>query len=115
MLPPPTLNYYPRQSTWRLTKHIRRKLKSAKGGTKIRPLGTITWKDRNRASWAREQTIAEDTSVTIKEVKWGSPGHVMRTTDNTWITNVSEWQPSNCRREVKGDKGPGGPGGEIRL
>ncbi len=55
--------------TWRLTKELGRKLRSAQRGMERRML-SIAWRDRKRASWIREQTKVEDILVTIKNKKW---------------------------------------------
>ncbi len=83
--------------TWHLTKELERKLRSAQRGMVRRMLG-ITWKDKERASWIREQTKVEDILMTIKNKKWTWAGHVMHRCDNRWTTRVTEWQPWNCRR-----------------
>ena len=36
----------------------------------------ITWRDRKRASWIKEQTKDENDLITIK--KWTLAGHIMR-------------------------------------
>ncbi len=54
--------------TWRLTKKLERRLRSAQREMERRMLG-ITWRDRKRASWIREQTKVEDIVVTIKNKK----------------------------------------------
>ncbi len=82
--------------TWRLTKELERKLRSAQRGMERRMLG-ITLRDRKRASWIREHTKVEDILVTIKNKKWTWAGHVMRRRDNRWATRVTEWQPRNGR------------------
>ncbi len=53
----PVLTYG--SESWRLTKELERKLRSAQRGRERRMLG-ITWRDKKRASWIREQTKAED-------------------------------------------------------
>ncbi len=58
----------------------------------------VTWRDRKRASWIREQTKVEDILVTNKNKKWTWAGNVMRRRDNRWTTRVTEWQPRNGRR-----------------
>ncbi len=58
----------------------------------------ITWRDKKRALWIREQTKFEDILMTIKNKKWIWAGHVMRRSDNRWTTRVTEWQPRNGRR-----------------
>ncbi len=82
--------------TWRLTK-LDRKLRSAQRGMERRMLG-ITWREKRRASWIREQMKVEDILVTIKNKKWTWAGHVMRRRDNRWTTRGTEWQPRNGRR-----------------
>ncbi len=91
----PVLTYG--SETWRLTKELERKLRSAQRGMERRMLG-ITWRDRKRASWIREQTKVEDILKTIKNKKWTWAGHIMRRRDNRWTTRVTEWQPRNGRR-----------------
>ncbi len=91
----PVLTYG--SETWRLSKELKKKLRSAQRGMERRMLG-ITWKDRKRASWIMEQTKVEDFLVTIKNKKWTWAGHVMRRRDNRWTTRVTEWQPGNGRR-----------------
>ncbi len=54
--------------TWRLTKELERKLKTAQRGMERGMLG-VTWRDRKRASWIREQTKVEDILMTIKNKK----------------------------------------------
>ena len=58
----------------------------------------ITWRDRKRASWIREQTKVEDMLSTIKKKMWTWAGHVMRQTDNRWTVRVIEWQPKDDKR-----------------
>ncbi len=55
--------------TWRLTKELERKLRSAQRGMERKMLG-ITWRDRKRALWIREQTKVEDMLMTVKNKKW---------------------------------------------
>ncbi len=62
--------------TWRFTKKLERKLRSALRAMERRMLG-ITRRDRKRASWIREQTKVEDIQVTIKDKKWTWAGQVM--------------------------------------
>ncbi len=57
----------------------------------------ITWRDRKRATWIREQTKVEDILMTIKKKKWSWAGHIMRRT-NKWTKRVTEWQPRNSKR-----------------
>ncbi len=70
----PILTYGP--ESCRLTYDLERKLNSAQRGMERRMLG-ITWRDRKRASWIREQTKVEDILMTIKKKKWTWAGHVM--------------------------------------
>ncbi len=91
----PVLTYG--SETWRLTKELERKLRSAQRGMERRMLG-ITLRDRKQASWNREQTKVEDILMTIKNKKWIWGGHIMRRRDNRWTTRVTEWQPRNGRR-----------------
>ncbi len=83
--------------TWRVTKKLERKLRSAQRAMERRMLG-ITWRERKRASWIMEQTKVEDIQVTIKNKKWTWAGQVMGRCDNRWTTRVTEWQPWNGRR-----------------
>ncbi len=56
----------------------------------------ITWRDKKRASWIREQTNffkVEDILMTIKKKKWTWAMHIMRRRDNRWTTRITEWQP----------------------
>ncbi len=96
---------------WRFPKDLDRKLRSAQRGMERKRLH-ITWRDRNRASWIREQ---------------------MQVEDNMWTTKITERQPRNCRRqgrqgtrwkdEIRAFARAGwstltpdrGPGGEMRL
>ncbi len=71
----PVLTY--ESETWRLTKELQIKLRSAQRGMERRLLG-ITWRDRKRASWIREHTNVADILMTIKNKKWTWAGHVMR-------------------------------------
>ncbi len=83
--------------TWRLTKELERKLRSTQRGMERKMLG-ITWRDKKRASWIREQTKVEDILMTIKNKKRTWSGHVMRRRDSKWTMKVTEWQPRNGRR-----------------
>ncbi len=58
----------------------------------------ITWRDRKRASWIREQTKVEDILMTITNKEWTWTGHIMRRRDNRWTMRVTERQPRNGRR-----------------
>ncbi len=91
--------------TWPLTKELERKLRSAQWGME-RMLG-ITWRDKKRALWIREQTKVGDILMTIKNKKWTWAGHVMRRCDNRWTTRVTEWQPMNGRRNQGRQSGGG--------
>ncbi len=83
--------------TWRLTKELKRKLRIAQRRMERRMLG-ITWRDKKRASWIRQQTKVEDIQMTIKKKKWTWAEHVMRKCDNRWTTRVTKWQLRNGRR-----------------
>ncbi len=91
----PVLTYG--SETLRLTKELERKLRSAKRLMERR-MQSITWRDRKRTSWFREQTKVEDILVTIKNKKWTWAGHVMRILDNRLTMRVTECKPRNCRR-----------------
>ncbi len=91
----PVLTYG--SETWRLTRELERKLRSAQRGMERRILD-ITWRDRKRASWIREQTKVEDILMTIKDKKLTWAGNIMRRRDNRWTTRVTVWQPRNGRR-----------------
>ncbi len=67
----------------------------------------ITWRDRKRASWIREQMKVEDILMTIKNKKWTWAGHITRRRDNRWTMRVTEWQPRNGR-EIRADRESGG-------
>ncbi len=82
----PVLTY--RSKTWRLTKELKRKLRSAQKLMGRRVVG-ITWRDKKRASCIRKQTKIEEILMTIKNKKWTCPGHVMRRRDNRWTTKVT--------------------------
>ncbi len=86
---------------WHLTKEQERKLRNAQRGMERKML-CITWRDRKRATWVREQTKVEDILTTIKLRKWSWAGHVMRRTDNRWTKRVTEWQGRNCKRSQGG-------------
>ncbi len=90
----PVLTYG--SETWRLTKELEKKRRSAQRGMERRMLG-VTWRNRKRASWIREPTKVEGILMTIKNKKWTWVGHVMRRLDNRWTTRVTEWQPRNGR------------------
>ncbi len=62
----PVLTYG--SKTWHLTKEQEQKLRSAQRGMERKMLG-ITWRDRKRATWIREQTKVEDILMTIKKKK----------------------------------------------
>ncbi len=83
--------------TWRLTKELEMKLRTTERAMERRMLG-ITWRDRKRAPWIREQTKVEDILMTIKIKKWIWAGHVMQRRDNRWSTRVTKSQPRNGRR-----------------
>ncbi len=78
--------------TWRLTKELERKLRRAQRGIERRFLG-ITWRDKKRALWIRDETKVEDILMAIKNKKWTWAGHVMRG-HKRWTTRVREWHPS---------------------
>ncbi len=91
----PVLTYG--SETWRLTKELERKLRSAQRGMNRRMLG-ITWRDRKQASGIREETKLEDIVITIKNKNFILAGHVMRRHDDRCSRKVQEWQPRNGRR-----------------
>ncbi len=90
----PVLTYG--SETWRLSKELERKLRSAQRGMERRMLG-ITWRDREQASWIREQTKVKGILMTIKNKKWIWAGHIMWRRDNRFTTRATEWQPRNGR------------------
>ena len=92
----PVLTYG--SETWSITKNLERKLRSAQRGMERIMLG-ITWRDRKRASWIREQTKVEDILTTIKKRKWSWAGHVMRMEDNRWTIRATEWEPRDGSRK----------------
>ncbi len=70
-----------------------------------RKIPGVTWRDRKRATWIREQTKAEDIFTTIKMKKWSWAGHIMRRTGNRWTKKRgTEWQPWNCKRTQGGER-----------
>lgn len=83
--------------TWSLTKVLERKIQATQRSMERKMLG-ITWKDKKRNTWIREQTSLEDILTTIKRRKWSWAGHIMRRTDNRWTTRITEWQPREGRR-----------------
>ncbi len=91
----PVLTYGP--ENWRLTKELERKLRIAQRGMERKMLG-ITWRDKEGASWIREQTKVEYILMTIKNNKRSWEGHVMRRRDNRWTTRVTKWQLRNGRK-----------------
>ncbi len=80
-----------------LTKELQRKLRAAERGIERRMLG-ITWRERKRAAWIREQTKVEDILMNIKNKKWTWTLLILGRRDNKWTTRVTEWQPRNGRR-----------------
>ncbi len=103
----PVLTYD--SETWHLTKELEKKQRSAQRGTERKMFG-VTWRNRKRATWIREQTKVEDILTTTKMRKWSWAGHVKRSTDNRWTKRVTEWQPRNGRRSQGKQSG-----GEIKL
>ncbi len=67
----------------------------------------ITWRDRKRATWIREQTKVKDILMTIKKKKWSWAGHIMRRTENRWTKRVTECN-QETPREARGGKKSGG-------
>ncbi len=67
--------------TWRVTKELEKKLRSAQRGMERGMMG-ITWRNRKRASWIREKTKVEDILMTMKRKKWTWALHVIRRRDN---------------------------------
>ncbi len=58
----------------------------------------ITWRDREKGKWTREQTKVEDILNTIKMGKWSWAVNIMGRTDNRWTKRAIHWQPRNCKR-----------------
>ena len=83
--------------TWRLTKKLENKLRTAQRAMERKILG-LTLRDRKRAVWIREQTGIADILVDIKRKKWSWAGHVMRRMDNRWTIRVTEWIPREGKR-----------------
>ena len=83
--------------TWSLTKAVEKKIQATQRKMERIMLG-ITWEDRKKNTWVREQTKLEDILTIIKRRKWSWAGHVMRRTDNRWTTRITEWQPREGRR-----------------
>ena len=67
--------------TWKPTKPIENKLRSAQRGIERSMLG-ISLRAKKRASCIRENTRVKDILVAIKEQKWRWAGHVARREDN---------------------------------
>ena len=61
--------------TWKPTKTIENKLRSAQRGMETSILG-ISLRDKKRSSWIRKNTRVKDILVAIKEQKWRWAGHV---------------------------------------
>ena len=83
--------------TWSVTKRLEQKLRTAQRGMERIMLG-ITWKDKKRASWIRQQTKVEDILCAIKKRKWTWAGHIYRRTDNRWTKLATEWEPRDGAR-----------------
>ena len=83
--------------TWKLTKAMEMKLRSAQRAMERSMLG-ITLKDRKRASWIREQTGVKDILEAIKEQKWKWAGEVARKEDGRWSRRVTDWTPRDGKR-----------------
>ena len=91
----PVVTYGP--ETWSLTKSLKRKLQSAQKRMERVMLG-ITWRDRNRAPWIREQTKVEDILSTLQRKKWSWAGRVKRRRNIIWTVKVTEWQFRDSKR-----------------
>ncbi len=50
----------------------------------------ITWRDKKRALWIRQQTKVEDILMMIKSKEWTWAGHVMHRCYNRWTARVTE-------------------------
>ncbi len=58
----------------------------------------ITFRDRKRATWIREQTRVENVLSTIKMKKGSWALHIMRRTDKRWTKIATGWEPRNCNK-----------------
>ena len=83
--------------TWKLTKAMETKLRSAQRAMERSMLGFIL-KDRKRASWIREQTGVKDILEAIKEQKWKWAGEVARKEDGRWSRRMTDWTPRDGKR-----------------
>lgn len=65
------------------------------------------WRERKQALWFRNQTKVEDILRTIKSKKWTWVEYLMRRRDNKWTRKVTQWQPSNGKRNWGRQSGGG--------
>ena len=94
----PTMIYG--SETWKLTKTMTNKLRSAQRAMERSMLG-VTLRDKKRATWIREQTKVKDILEAIKEQKWRWAGHVARREDNRWSKRLTDWTPRDGKRSRK--------------
>ena len=86
--------------TWKPTKPMENKLRSAQRGMERSMLG-ISLRDKKGSSWIRENTRVKDILVAIKEQKWRLAGHVSRIEDNRWTKRLTDWTPREGKRDRK--------------
>ncbi len=93
--------------TWHFTKEQEQKLRSAQRGMVRKMLG-ITWRDRKRATWIREQTKVEDVLMMIKKKKWSWVGlccvqnrQQMDKEGNGMATKKLQEKPGQAENQVK--------------
>src|SRR5215469_15181706 len=59
----------------------------------------VTWKDKKKNCWIREQTKLEDVILHTKRSKCRWAGHMARRKDGRWTRRLTLWRPrSGCRR-----------------
>ena len=93
---PPTMIYG--SETWKPTKPMEHKLRSAQRGIERSMLG-ISLRDKKRSSWIRKNTRVKDILVAIQEQKWRWAGHVARRDDNRWNKRLTDWTPRESKRD----------------
>ena len=58
----------------------------------------VTYQDRMKNTWIREQTQLEDIMTNIKRGKWKWAGHLARRLDGRWTKAITEWYPRGSTR-----------------
>ncbi len=86
---------------WHLTNEQEQKLRSAQRGME-RKILSITWRDRKRATWLREQTKVENILMTIKKKKWSWVGNIMHRTYNRWTKKISGMATKELQEKLPG-------------